>query len=164
MGHLLRKAGVAGQRAVCRLVLWCLYRALRVLARLDSRIAAEVATWPQGWVLGLEVPGGPALYLCRRGSGIARVPAGAAPGLLIRFKSPRDAFLVFTGQLGVAGAYAQHRFCLRGSVGGAMSFVRCVDLAEGYLFPGFWARHILKALPQKQVPTLRVYWAVLAGF
>ena len=75
----------------------------------------------------------------------------------------RDAFYVFTGQMGVAAAYAQHRFTVRGNVSETMGFVRCVDLAEGYLFPPFWAKSILKELPEKQLSSLRLYGAVLLG-
>lgn len=151
------------QCLVCRMVLFFLFRALRALARLDSRVKTEVSSWPEGRVLGLTIPGGPALYLRRGGDALERLKTCSSPDILILFKSPRDAFYVFTGQMGVAAAYAQHRFCLRGNVSDAMSFVRCVDLAEGYLFPAFWAKRILKAPPQKQIGSLRVYGAVIFG-
>lgn len=153
----------ASQRLVCRVVMFFLFRALNALATRDSRVAAETAAWPESRVLGLEVPGGPALYLARRGKRLARLRPDNAPDILIRFKSVRDGFYVFTGQLGVAAAYAQHRFTVRGNVSDTMSFVRCVDLAEGYLFPPFWAKAILKELPQKQLSSLRLYAAVLLG-
>ena len=157
------RLAAGAQALVCRVVLFFLFRALKALSRLDSRVKAEVAGWPEGWVLGLVVPGGPSLYVSRTGRGPERLKACPEPDLLILFKSIRDAFYVFTGQMGVAGAYSQHRFCLRGNVGDAMSFVRCVALAEGYLFPSFWAKRILKEVPQKQVSSLRVYGAALLG-
>ena len=83
--------------------------------------------------------------------------------MTIRFNTPADAFRVFTGQIGIAQAYAEHRFTLRGNMGLAMPFVRCVDRTEGYLFPPFLARRILKRLPKKEVSTARVYLAVLLG-
>ena len=89
--------------------------------------------------------------------------AATLQDILIRFKSARDAFYVFTGQMGVATAYAQHRFTVRGNVSETMGFVRCVDLAEGYLFPPFRAKSILKELPEKQLSSLRLYGAVLLG-
>ncbi|MBR5533294.1 MAG: SCP2 sterol-binding domain-containing protein, partial [Ruminiclostridium sp.] len=86
------------------------------------------------------------------------------PGdVTIRFKSPSDAFRVFTGQLSVAQAYAQHKFVLQGDMALAMPFVRCVDITEGYLFPDFLAKRILKRLPKKEVSTARVYRAVILG-
>ena len=151
------------RRTVCRVVLFVLFRALNARSVRDGRVAAEIAPWPEARVLGLEVPGGPALYIVRRGKRLARLKNAPAPDILIRFKSVRDAFYVFTGQMGVAAAYAQHRFAVRGNVSETMSFVRCVDLAEGYLFPPFWAKSILKELPEKQLSSLRLYGAVLLG-
>lgn len=151
------------QRTVCRVVLFFLFRALNALSVRDSRVAAEIAPWPEERVLGLEVPGGRTLYIVRRGKRLARLKNAPVPDILIRFKSVRDAFYVFTGQMGVAAAYAQHRFAVRGNVSETMSFVRCVDLAEGYLFPPFWAKSILKELPEKQLSSLRLYGAVLLG-
>ena len=71
--------------------------------------------------------------------------------------------LEIPGQIGIAQAYAQHRFTLRGNMGLAMPFVRCVDIAEGYLFPAVLARRILKRRPKKEISTARVYLAVLFG-
>lgn len=152
-----------GQRLACRVVLFCLFRALRFLAVRDSRVKAELLAWPEGWVLGLVIPGGPGLYLTMRSGRLTRLKTAATPNVLIQFKSLLDAFYVFTGQMGVSGAYAQHRFCLRGSVNHTMGFVRCVDIAEGYLFPAFWAKRILKAVPSKEISMLRVYAAVAFG-
>ena len=151
------------QRTVCRVVLFFLFRALNALSVRDSRVAAEIAPWPEARVLGLEVPGGPALYIVRRGKRLARLKNAPAPDILIRFKSVRDAFYVFTGQMGVAAAYAQHRFAVRGNVSESMSFVRCVDLAEWYLYPAFRGNSIIKEQPEKQLSSLRLYGAVLLG-
>ena len=54
------------QRTVCRVVMFFLFRALNALSVRDSRVAAEIAPWPEARVLGLEVPGGPSLYIARR--------------------------------------------------------------------------------------------------
>ena len=89
------------QRTVCRVVMFFLFRALNALSVRDSRVAAEIAPWPEARVLGLEVPGGPSLYIARRAERLARLKTCAAPDILIRFKSVRDAFYVFTGQMGV---------------------------------------------------------------
>ena len=72
-------AGV--QRTVCRVVLFFLFRALNVLAVRDSRVAAEIAPWPEERVLGLEVPGGPALYIARRGKRLSRLKSAPAPDI-----------------------------------------------------------------------------------
>ena len=92
------RLAAGAQRTVCRVVLFFLFRALNALSVRDSRVAAEIAPWPESRVLGLEVPGGPALYISRRGRRLTRLKNAPPPDILIRFKSPRDAFYVFTGQ------------------------------------------------------------------
>ena len=156
--------GMVCQRAVCSLVLTCLSRALRGLEHCDSRVRSEMARWPEGFCVALELPGGPSLRLQHtRKGGLIPAAKTATPDVAIRFKSVRDAFYLCTGRLGVAGAYAQHRFVLRGNVSSVMGFVRCINIAEGYLFPRFWARRILKEVPPHEVPAIRVYLAALLG-
>jgi hypothetical protein len=73
------------------------------------------------------------------------------------------AFRVFTGRMGIAGAYAAHAFSLRGNINETMGVVRIVDLVESYLFPKFLTRHILKEIPEKQYPTALVYLRLIPG-
>ena len=151
------------QCATCSLVSCCLVRALKFLSVRDSKIRAEALRWPEGKTLKLEVPGAKGFTVTGTKQGFKKLPDNTPGDVTIRFKSPDDAFRVFTGQLSVAQAYAQHRFVLKGSMGLAMPFVRCVDIVEGYLFPAIMARRILKRLPIKEVSTARVYLAVLLG-
>lgn len=83
--------------------------------------------------------------------------------MTIRFKSPDDAFRVFTGQIGIARRTPSTDLPCGETWGLAMPFVRCVDIAEGYLFPAVLARRILKRRPKKEISTARVYLAVLFG-
>lgn len=151
------------QCATCSMVSACLCRALKFLSTRDSKIKAEAAKWPKGKTLRLEIPGARGFTVTGGKDGFQKLPQNTPGDVTIRFKSPADAFRVFTGQLSVAQAYAQHRFTLRGAMSLAMPFVRCVDIAEGYLFPAIMARRILKRLPKKEVCTARVYAAVLFG-
>ncbi len=150
------------QCATCSMVSTCLFRALKFLSCRDSRVKEEACRWPQGKTLRLEIPGA-------RGSPspARRRASGSSPGhpgdVTVRFKSPDDAFRVFTGQIGIAQAYAQHRFTLRGNMGLAMPFVRCVDIAEGYLFPRGSGQANPEATTKKEISTARVYLAVLFG-
>ncbi len=151
------------QCATCTTVSACLCRALQFLSRRDAKIQEEASHWPPGKTLRLEIPGAKGFTLTAAPDGFRTLPKGTQGDVTIRFKSPADAFLVFTGQIGIAAAYAQHRFVLRGDMGLAMPFVRCVDRTEGYLFPAFLAKRILKRLPKKEVSAARVYLAVLVG-
>ena len=151
------------QCATCSMVSTCLCRALKFLSRRDSHIQAEAARWPEGKTLRLEIPGAKGFTVTGSKDGFRVLPRDTRGDVTIRFKSPSDAFKVFTGQISVAQAYGQHRFVLKGNMGLAMPFVRCVDRVEGYLFPAVLAKRILKRLPVKEVSSARVYAAVLLG-
>lgn len=151
------------QQATCAIVAECLVRALQYLSTADSKIQAEAHNWPKGKTLRLEVPGAGGVTVTGTPWGFRKLDKETPGDVTIRFKSPSDAFRVFTGQLSVAQAYAQHKFVLRGDMALAMPFVRCVDITEGYLFPDILAKRILKRLPKKEVSTARVYTAVLFG-
>lgn len=140
-------------------VLEVLYRGLRVLYREDTRMQAEIDSWADGLTLKLICgPGGPALAIRKdQEHGIVRLKRAHRAAITMRFKSEEGAFRVLSGQLGVADAYAAHQFFLEGDIYQTMSFVRCVDYLEAYLFPPVLTRHILKEVPEKQVSSLKVY-------
>ena len=151
------------QQATCTIVAECLVRALKYLSTADSKIRSEAHAWPNGKTLRLEVPGAGGFTVTGTPWGFKKLDKETPGDVTIRFKSPSDAFRVFTGQISVAQAYAQHKFVLRGDMALAMPFVRCVDITEGYLFPDVLAKRILKRLPEKEVSTARVYTAVVLG-
>ena len=70
---------------------------------------------------------------------------------------------MFTGRLGVAKAYAEHRFTLKGEINQTMSLVRVIDLVEAYLFPKFITKNILKEVPKKEANMLRTYICVITN-
>lgn len=144
------------------IVFFFLWRAFKALYRCDSRVKAELNSWPEGLTLHMQAgPSGPHLALKRTADGPVRVKDYQNADVDVRFKSLDSAFLLATGQLGVAQAYAQHRFYLYGDIAVTMSFVRCVDIIEGYLFPRFLTRHILKGDPVKELSSLAVYRKVV---
>ena len=86
------------------------------------------------------------------------------PVCALRLKSTGISFRMFTGQMGLAQAYAQHAFSMQGEIADVMKLARLVNLVEGYLFPKFITKHILTDIPTLQVNPLRVYGRVLCGF
>ncbi len=154
------------KQTVCRVVLWALYRGMRALYRLDSRMRAQVDAWPDGMSFALGAwHDGAFLFLEKTPQGLIR-RKDADPHTAyvhIEFKSLNAAFLVLTGLCGVDAAYCQHRFAMKGDIGATMQLVRCLELAEAYLFPRVMSRRILKAVPEKEVSSLRVYGALLFG-
>ena len=142
-----------------RTVLAVLLRALRVLYREDSRIRTEIDSWPEGLTLKLKCgPGGAVLALQKSGTyGIRRLRAAQHTDITMNFKSVQGAFRVLSGQVGISEAYARHLFSLEGDIYQTMSFVRCVEYAEAYLFPRIMTRRILREIPEKRLSTLQGY-------
>ncbi len=142
-----------------RLVLAVLLRGLRVLYRSDDRVRAEMDSWRKGLTLKLVCgPGGAALAVRQDDAcGVVQVRRAQRTDITMRFKSVSGAFQVLSGQVGISDAYARHLFALEGDIYQTMSFVRCVEYIEAYLFPGFMARRILREVPEKKLSSLRVY-------
>ena len=95
------------QCATCSMVSTCLFRALKFLSCRDSRVKEEACRWPQGKTLRLEIPGARGFTVTGTEKGFRKLPQDTPGDVTIRFKSPDDAFRVFTGQIGIAQAYAQ---------------------------------------------------------
>ena len=154
------------QQIVCGIVLQVLFRAIRVLSHCDSRVKQELLQMPQGRTVGLAVSPdekAPRLTFSVSGGTVHKAPRDLRPDIQIVFKNETMAFRVFTGRMGIAGAYAVHAFTLRGNINETMGIVRVVDLVEGYLFPKFMTRRILKEVPEKELPTLAVYLRLIPG-
>ena len=153
------------KKRITGVVFFFLWRAFKALYRCDSRVKAELDSWPDGLTLHMQAgKDGPHLAVKRTADGPVRVKSDFENAEVdVRFKSLDSAFKLATGRLGVAQAYAQHRFYLYGDIAITMSFVRCVDIIEGYLFPSFITRNILKGAPVKEQSSLAVYRKVLFG-
>lgn len=154
------------QQIVCGIVLQVLFRAIRVLSHCDSRVKQELLQMPQGRTVRLSVSPdekAPRLTFSVSGGTVHKESREIQPDIHIVFKNEAMAFRVFTGRMGIAGAYAAHAFTLRGNINETMGIVRVVDLVEGYLFPKFMTRRILKEIPEKELPTLAVYLRLIPG-
>ena len=145
------------------LVLQVLFRGFRVLYKNDERVRTEIDSWDRGLTLKLVcVPGGAVLAMRKsEHSGVKRLPRAQRAAITMRFKSVEGAARVLTGLMSVSEAYAEHFFTLEGDIYQTMSFVRCVEYAEAYLFPHFWSSRILKEVPEKRMSALKVYAMVL---
>lgn len=161
---LSRKTGLILKTAVSKIVLFVLYRAIKVLAADDSRIRQEFLSWPDGLTVILETcANGPAICLRKEGDRLVRIREAESVDIRITFRSLDAAFLVLTGQIGVARAYAEHRFMLSGDICQTMSLVRCIDIAEIYLFPRLLTKRILRKVETREVSAIHVYRKIFVG-
>lgn len=151
---------------ICSAVLEVLYRGIRVLSRVDSRVQNELSHVTPGQLIRLRVsPAADApqlVFSVDRGT-IHRGSKDASPHVDIVFKNEKMAFRVLTGRMSIAGAYSAHAFTLRGSINETMGIVRILELVEGYLFPRCITRRLLKELPTKEYPSALVYLRLIPG-
>ena len=149
---------------ISRVVLFFLYRAIKVLAKEDSNIMREFISWENGLAVAIKcAQNGPALYVIKNGNKLTKVKKLEKADIDITFKSLDAAFLVLTGQIGISRAYCEHRFMLTGDISNTMSLVRAIDITESYLFPSIMSKRILKALPKKERSSLAIYRKVILG-
>lgn len=152
-----------GKKEISKIVLFFLYRAFKVSYYLDTNIEKEIKDWKENMQIEIKTcENGPFLILKKSNNQIKRIKRNDTKSdISIQFKSLDSAFLMLTGRLGVAKAYAEHRFILKGDISEAMSFVRCVDIIESYLFPRVITKRILKAKYKKQKSSILMYVHIL---
>lgn len=136
------------------------------LQRLDPDVAGELRCLPAGMSYAIHTGhNAPTLFVQWDGRGLRRIVHPETPAVCtLRLKALAISFRLFTGQMGLAHAYAQHAFTMSGEIANVMRLARLVNRAEAYLFPPFMSRRILPELPGLPVSPLRVYAAVLTGF
>ncbi|MBQ6941668.1 MAG: hypothetical protein IJX33_05385 [Akkermansia sp.] len=156
---------LALQKLTVGIVLRVVHAALVELYGLDSRVRAEFDRMPEGMSYALQTGhAAPELYVQWTGGRLLNLKKIEKPTCALRLKSTGISFRMFTGQMGLAQAYAQHAFSMQGEIADVMRLARLVNLVEGYLFPKFITKHILTDIPALQVNPLRVYGRVLCGF
>lgn len=155
------------KRLINKLVMFVLGRALQSLSHHEPLVQQNVRTWPEHFTLLMTVrPDGGSLAVTRGENGRLIYRGGQLPedqaDVVIYFKNVEIAFALFTGQIGIDVAYAQHAMCARGDLSNTVSVVRVLNIAEAYLFPSILARRLMKELPpipffRKQALRLNTY-------
>ncbi|MEW6673553.1 MAG: aldehyde ferredoxin oxidoreductase family protein [Thermodesulfobacteriota bacterium] len=146
------------KKALVRLVLFVLGRALQSASKLDAAIQAEIAKWPEGFSAMFKVlPRGPRMGFIKTKEGHLAYKGAAlredAADMIIFFKNLECAFLVFTARMGTVQAFAEHRMSLKGDISLAMSLTRCLNIVQTYLYPVLIARTLIKRVPR--IPLLK---------
>ncbi len=133
-----------------KIVFFVLGRGFQSIAARDEEVRTEVESWEESFSILFEVlPKGPYLFLQKQNGKLKMVDLKKRDeaDLAISFKTISSSFLIMTGQMGIPQGYAEHRMSVKGDLAKAMSLIRCLNLVEFYLFPGFIARRILKRMP-----------------
>ncbi len=131
----------------------------------DTRVLQELAHMYEGQSYSIAAGAkGPVLHVQWKDGRLLRLASPAERACTLRIKSLPLAFRLFTGQMGLAQAYAWHAFTVQGELGEVMLLARLVNLVESYLFPRFITKRILTDIPSLQASPLRVYGRILCGF
>lgn len=151
---------------IVSVVLRVVHAALVELQTLDSRVAQEFARFPEGLCYSIRTGfQGPSLHVLWQHGELKRVKNVPASSVChLRIKSLALSFQLFTGQMGMAQAYARHAFTMAGEVADVMRLARLVNLVEAYLFPKIITRRIMTDVPDTQVCFLRAYARIAWGF
>lgn len=148
-------------KAALRLV----YAALVELQGLDAEVAEEFAKLPAGMSYAIHTGYDcPTLFVQWDGERLRSVPKMERACCELHLKALAISFRLFTGQMGLAQAYARHAFTMSGEVADVMKLARLVNRTEAYLFPPFITRRFLSVLPTLPVSPLRLYGKLLIGF
>lgn len=149
-----------------RIIFWFLGRGFQSVASFDRTAAEEIKELNDLMYILLKVePNGPCLVMQKRDGKLhfagTRVPDKV--DLVIYFKNIEAAFMVVTGQIGIAQAYAEHRFTLKGDIFITMPLVRALNITEAYLFPGFMSKKLMKKMPDRSNSKFKIYMATILG-
>lgn len=153
------------QKLTVGIVLRVVHAALVELQKQDTRVADEFARMPEG--LSYSIYTGHAasvLHVIWQNGKLKRVRSLEKATCTLHIKSVPLAFRLFTGQIGLAQAYAAHAFTMAGEVADVMRLARLVNIVEAYLFPNIINRRIMTDIPKPQVCFLRTYARIAWGF
>ncbi len=146
---------------ISKIVLFFLGRGIQTLAKNDSMVKHEIQQWKENFVIQITTEDKKVNWQIQKRKGTIVRTKQDKVNLSICFKSVDILFQLVTGRFGVSKAYAEHRFLLQGEIKDAMSFVRVIDRTEGYLFPKFITKSILKEIPKREKSMLEVYGRLL---
>ena len=140
------------KRAINKVVLFVLGRALQSLSKADPLIRAETATWLEGFTLAMLVkPKGGSMTVRRMPDLSLKYLGSQFPNdeadVTIYINEVESAFKMFTGQLGSDVAYARHSISAKGDLSYTVSVVRVINVVEAYLFPRLISRGLMKEPP-----------------
>lgn len=162
---LKRKIIIKAKTIISKIVLFVLYRGMNIVSKVDRNVANEIENWKEGYTIKIKTSEqGPSLAIKKSNKRIKKIHTEEKSNLEITFKSLDSAFLLLTGRMGISEAYAEHRFILKGDITEAMSFVRCIDIVETYLFPKIISKNLVKEIKKRKIPILLIYLRILINF
>lgn len=153
------------QSVLIGVVLRVVHAAITELQTADERVGEELRRMAPGTAYSIRTGhAGPTLNVEWDGVRLCRRKSLSGSCCRLSVKALPLSFQLFTGQMGLAQAYARHAFTLAGDIADVMKLARLVNLVEAYLFPRFISRRILTDIPPLRLHPLRVYGRLFWGF
>lgn len=140
------------EQAYVKLMMDVIGRGLVMASQVDPEIQQEVAQFPVGFVLSMNVfPNGAAFIAEVTPDHQLRLVEAAQqkPDLTITFKHQHHAFLVFSFQESTSQAFANDRMIADGDVSYAIRLVRCLNKMEALILPKMVAQLAVKEYPSE---------------
>ena len=138
------------EQAYVKLMMDVIGRGLVMASQVDPEIQQEVAQFPVGFVLSMNVfPNGAAFIAeVTVDHQLTLIEASSRkPDLTITFKHQHHAFLVFSFQESTSQAFANDRMIADGDVSYAIRLVRCLNKMEALILPKMVAQLAVKEYP-----------------
>ena len=139
------------EAAYVKLMMDVIGRGLVMASQVDSEIQHEIAQFPIGFCLSMNVfPKGPAFVVevnPQRQLTLVK-QLNRKPDLTVTFKHMHHAFLVFSFQESTARSFANDRMIADGDVSHAIRLVRCLNKMEALILPKLVAELAVKEYPQ----------------
>lgn len=146
-----------------RTIFFIMERGISSLSGKDADITREIKALPEGYVIRMNILNYTPQFAIKVKDGkfVRLDKRDAAADLTISFKHPAAALKVLTAQAGTPQAYSENRMCVKGNLNSAMITVRCMAILQGYLYPAFINRRVMRRVPpmtpKKHMIRLAVY-------
>lgn len=142
-----------------RIILYFLYKGIKILNGRDSYITNDLKNLPDNYKIKIQTDLNSEVCLCikKDGDKIKKIKNEGEFNLIIKFKNKNLAYKVLMGKVSISDAFAKHFFVLYGNIYTAMAFTRILERVEGYLFPKFINKKILKEPIEREISFFKTY-------
>ncbi len=139
-------------------------RALQSASHFEKEVVHEASSWNEGFAFSMDVlPAGPSLVVQKQGNILKFLGTEkrAESDLIVEIQDLDTAFKMITTQAGAHHVFAENKIAVTGNISDSMRLIRLIYIIEGYLFPSFLNKNILKKSPkmtlQKQLNRLHIF-------
>ena len=144
---------------IMKIILYFLYRGIKVLNGRDSEITKEIKQLPNGYTIKIctDLVKARSIIIQIFDGKVKKIKTSQNIDLEIVFKNKKLAYKTFTGKVSIARAYAEHYFQMYGNIYLAMGVTRILERVEGYLFPKCISKHCLKRPFKREISMFKTY-------